>query len=151
MMIVAARIGAMLVAISAGEVSGRCDPCPQPIPRNATFPIQLGSLSVTSLPSLITTSPNGSIDIHGHTVIIKQSDTVIGLQIAFRELEGPMGPMIIDEYDAAGKLSSSFTLHTAADGNVTTYYRITGKGAEVHVTSSTGEGRIVALCEFPRM
>jgi hypothetical protein len=151
-MVVAARIGALLVAISAGDVSAgsHATSCPQPIPRNATFPILLGSLSVTSLPGLITTSPNGSIDIHGHTVIIKQPDTVVGLQITFQELLGPMGPMVVDEYDESGKISFSFTVPTAADGKRTTYYRVTGKGAEVHVTSSTGEGRIVELCEFPR-
>src|SRR5262245_28858789 len=149
---VATLIAAMLVAISAGEASagGGATHCPKPIPPNTTLPIPLGNLSVTSLPNLITTSPNGSIDIHGHTVIIKQPDSVIGLQITFQELEGPMGPMIVDEYDASGKISSSFTVPTAGDGNKTTYYRLTGKGAEVRVTGSTGEGRIVELCEFPR-
>jgi hypothetical protein len=124
---------------------------PKPIPPNTTLPIPLGSLSVTSLPSLITTSPNGSIDIHGHTVIIKQPDTVPGLQITFQELKGPMGPMIVDEYDASGNILFSFTVPTAGDGKRTTYYRLTGKAAEVHVTSSNREGRIVELCEFPHM
>src|SRR5262245_25154955 len=92
--------------------------------RNITLPIKLGGLSVTSLPSLITTSPNGSIDIHGHTVIIKQAATVPGLAITFQKLEGPAGPMIVDEYDASGKFSGSFTVPTAPDGKSTTYYRL---------------------------
>ena len=147
----AARIGAILVAISAGEASAGSSAkhCPNPIPRNTTLPIPLGNLSVTSLPSLITTSYNGSIDIHGDTVIIKMADTVSGFVISFQELEGPIGPMIIDEYDASGKILFNFTVHTAGDGKKTTYYRMTGKATEVHVTSSNGEGRIVELCEFP--
>jgi hypothetical protein len=115
---VAARIGAILVAISAGEASAGSSAkhCPNPIPRNTTPPIPLGNLSVTSLPSLITTSYNGSIDIHGDTVIIKMADTVSGFVISFQELEGPIGPMIIDEYDASGKILFNFTVHTAGDG-----------------------------------